>query len=170
MKNAKTLILIAFAMVLTAGVVIGSSLRESEKDSHGGPTWLAEELGLSPEQQDRMKEIWSGVRDKTRGYSSDARRELADKRDAAIKELLTDDQIPKFEEIQSDYETEKEKLHEAWKAPFEEAMTKTREVLTEEQLEKFEELREKRWKNGRGNHSGKPDRSNQEVGVEGHST
>jgi len=167
MKNAKTLLLVAFAMVLTAGVVIGSALRENKGDRHNGPTWLAEELNLTAEQQDRMKEIWSGVRDKTRGYDSDARREIADKRDEAIRELLTDEQIPRFEEIQSEYDREKEKLQEAWKAPFEEAMQKTREVLTPEQLTKFEELREKRWKNGRGNHSGKPDRSSPKTDTEG---
>jgi hypothetical protein len=148
-------------MVLTAGVVIGTSLREGSRDRLEGPTWLAEELNLSPGQQERMKEIWSGVREKTRGYDSEARKELADERDRAIRDLLTEEQVPKFEEIQADYDREREKLHEAWKAPFEEAMLKTREILSEEQLPKFEQLREKRWKNGRGNHRGKPDREDE---------
>jgi Spy/CpxP family protein refolding chaperone len=144
MNRAKTLLLISFALAFCAGIALGAFLFQPESHRRGGPPWLTEELALTSEQEDRMKEIWSEVREKFRGNSWEARRELGEKRDRAVYELLTEEQKAEYDRLREEYEKEVEELQEASRKPVEEAIAKTKEVLTPEQYRKFEELRGKR--------------------------
>jgi len=143
MSKPKILLLISFVMVFCAGVSIGAFVRGS-RSGHHEPTWLADELGLTSDQQREMKEIWEPVRNNAREYPSQQRRELSEKRDRAVRELLHEDQVGRFDEIVATYKREKEELIKEWRAPFEEAMGKTKRMLSDEQFRKFEELGKKK--------------------------
>jgi len=145
MSPSKILLIIAFVMVLVAGFWVGKSVSQTEK-KEDPPTWLAEELNLSAEQETSMRQIWGEVREKMGDYPGEERRVLSEKRDEAIKQLLTEEQYPTYQEIQEKYRQDKDELIRNWKAPYEEAMKRTHEILSEEQFEKFEELKERRKK------------------------
>ncbi|MCA9443214.1 MAG: hypothetical protein KC964_20610, partial [Candidatus Omnitrophica bacterium] len=145
MNSIKALLIVAFVMVLAAGFWMGRSIGQTEPEEDR-PTWLAEELNLSSQQEEAMRETWSEVREKMGDYPGEERRTLSDKRDEAIKDLLTEEQYPLYQEIQEKYRKEREDLIENWKAPYEEAMERTRQILSEEQFIQFEELKAKRHK------------------------
>jgi Spy/CpxP family protein refolding chaperone len=147
MNRAKLLLIVAFIMVFAAGIAMGAILQRV-RQPHWGPARLAHELGLTPEQRRSLGEIWSPVREQTREFPAEARRELSEKRDKAIRELLPQDQISRFEEIAETYQREKEELMKAWKAPIDEAVEKTRQILSEQQFQKFEEVRKRRMDRG----------------------
>ena len=143
MNSSKTLLIVAFVMVLLAGFWVGSSISQTDL-AEDRPTWLAEELNLTEEQEAAMKEAWSEVREKMGDYPGDERRALSERRDEAIKDLLTAEQYPLYQDIQEKYREDKEALIRNWKAPYESAMERTREILSEDQFQRFEELKEKR--------------------------
>jgi hypothetical protein len=142
MNQPKILFIVSFVMVFCAGISIGAFVRVSQ-DEHHESAWLAEELGLSSTQQLQMKEIWDPVRDSTVDYPSQKRRELAEKRDRSVRDLLHEDQIAHYDQILENYSRNKEVLIKAWRAPFDDAMEKTRQILSEEQFRNFEELGKK---------------------------
>jgi hypothetical protein len=142
MNQPKILLGVSFVMVFCAGIAIGFLVGNAD-NRNDKPPWLAGELGLTSQQQREMKDIWRSVREKACEFPSHERRQLGEKRDAAVKELLSGDSVKRYEEILETYSREKEELIRAWKAPFEEAMEKTRKILSEEQFQKFEELGKK---------------------------
>ena len=152
MNQPKILLGVSFVMVFCAGIAIGFWVRNADNQTDK-PPWLAGELGLTSQQQQEMREIWRSVREKACEFPSQERRQLGEKRDAAVKELLPPDQVERYEEILETYAREKEELIHTWKAPFEEAMEKTKEILSEEQFLKFEELGKKRDKGPSWNHT-----------------
>jgi Spy/CpxP family protein refolding chaperone len=139
MNQPKILLGGSFIMVFCAGIAIGVLAKSADRPAHE-PPWLADELSLAPEQQTEMRETWNSVRERTRDFPSQRRRQLAEDRDQAVGDLLTGDQPDRYKEILETYKREKEELIREWKAPFEEAMEKTRQILSEEQFQKFEEL------------------------------
>ncbi len=145
MNSSKALLIFAFVMVLVAGFWVGRSVSQANQNEDR-PTWLAEELNLSSEQELEMQEIWGEVRQKMGDYPGDERRALSDKREESIKGLLTEEQYPLYLEIQERYRQEKEELIRNWKTPYEDAMKRTQEILSEDQFSRFEVLKEKRRK------------------------
>jgi Spy/CpxP family protein refolding chaperone len=165
MNKTKLLFIFSFIMVFAAGAVAGWVIRAAKPPLRGG-AWIARELKLTGEQQRQMEGVWNPLREKTREFPSDARRELSEKRDQAVKELLAEDQKKRFEEISADYQQKKEALMKGWRAPMDDAVEKTRKVLSAEQFKKFEELMEKRREFSRGprlgNHGSSTDNTKKE--------
>jgi Spy/CpxP family protein refolding chaperone len=153
MTKTKILLLVAFVAVFFAGLTIGLFAGRNCPPRHG-PPWLAAELELSPDQVEKMKEIWSKIDPPDPHLGEMARQDLASQRDEAIKKLLGPDQISSFERIIREYESKREERQLEMMAPLDEAFARTREILTEEQLKKFEEL-EKRMRE-RGHRRGGP--------------
>ena len=153
MTKTKIVLLAAFVAVFFAGLMIGLFAGRMNPPRHG-PPWLAAELELSPEQVEKMKEIWSRIEPPDPHLGERARQDLASQRDEAIRNLLGPDQITSFEEILREFESKREERRLEMMAPLNEAFARTREILTEEQLKRFEEL-EKRMRE-RGHRRGGP--------------
>jgi len=132
MKNSyKLWIVFSLIFVFAAGVVGGillkdhvlekrPTLRESRKPQHRFPTldFLAEELGLSQEQQESIREIFRRNEERLRELRSRVREEFASLRSRLKQEMdavFTEEQRTKFEAMVQKYISERKKREEGRK-------------------------------------------------------
>lgn len=150
MNKVKLLLVIAFLMVLAAGLFVGMAL-----DRHLHPPTVAqsprslERLHLTHEQQEKMKAIWSEV-GRLRDQRFQARHQLFQERDRQISDLLTAEQKQRYREIQDRYRTQVETLENNLQQAVHDAERQTREMLTPEQRPIWDDIR---------SHQGPPPRS-----------
>src|SRR5689334_712825 len=104
----KVVVIIGFLVSFAAGLVVGIGTKNPPAQA-GSPTTapsthpsgpgrgvLPMALNLTPEQQEKMKKIWSSG--PPRGHNGDdPRRTARDERDAAIQALLTPEQKTKYD-------------------------------------------------------------------------
>jgi hypothetical protein len=102
-------------------------------------TPLVQELQLSPEQRDRMREIWEAVRGDVHETFSDAQR-LQRQREDALVALLTDEQKAQFEKISKDYADQFAELTRKRDKVFQQAVERTRGLLNDEQRRRYEQI------------------------------
>jgi Spy/CpxP family protein refolding chaperone len=105
----------------------------------GDRTALAEELGLSPEQREQMREIWEGVRKQVHDAYDDAQR-LQGQRDDAMLALLNAEQKAQFESIAKDYADQFAALTKKREQAFKDALARTNKLLNDEQRKKYEQI------------------------------
>lgn len=149
MSKTKALLIAAFVVTFAAGATVGW-LVSGGRHPHHGPSWLAAELDLTNAQREQMRQIWAdGMREAGRNRW-DQRRALAEQRDQAIADLLTDDQRARYESILQDYETRKEEGEQERRRAFEQAVERTKQILTPEQAAKYEQMLKRRPDRGRG--------------------
>src|SRR5687768_14474571 len=140
MKQQRSLpiLIAAFALVLGAGVfggMLAARLPGADAvDSAGvaGQSPLAHELQLTPPQREQMRQIWEGVRRTAEDCFEDGRR-MQRNRDAALEQLLNDEQKAKFEKISKEYADEFEKVKRRRAQAFREAVESTNRILSPEQ-------------------------------------
>ena len=147
-KTRIELLLIGLVVVaLSAGVVAGVLASRLPAVNPGaaapaGPgemTPLAQELGLTADQQEKMKEIWEGVRERVHSTFDDAQR-LQRERDDTLIALLNEDQKARFEKISKDFAARYEELSRERENTFKEAVERTKKLLNDQQRKKYDEL------------------------------
>ena len=149
MIRTRLLLLGCFVIVFAAGVSVGLLVsRVRGRPVHRSR--LASELGLTAEQQEQMRSIWSEAMQSRSGSPGEGRRALRRERDEAILALLTEDQRPKYDAVLQDYERKTDELSKERRRAFEEAVEKTKQILTAEQARKYEEMIQKRRERGPG--------------------
>jgi Spy/CpxP family protein refolding chaperone len=115
---------------------------------------LVDELGLTAQQRDQMREIWEGTRGRVHQVFEDAQ-QLQRQRDDAIVALLNDDQKAKFQKLSGDYADRFGALEKKRDQVFEEAVEKTKSILNDVQRQKYEQiLRRHVGPDGPGTHRG----------------
>ena len=146
MSRLKLLLVITFVLVFIAGAVVGTTRRPAAPAplaTEGPERQMAIDLGLTPQQQEQMKNVWSGIRDLHR--QADARRDqFEQERERSVRALLTPDQAARYDEIQNQYRTEMQGLEKDREKIFAQADEKTKQILTPEQWAKFEKVRKER--------------------------
>ncbi len=155
MTKAKVLLIVAFVVTFAAGGAIGLLMSEPEHRRRG-PSWLTAELGLTDQQRDRMREIWSEAMRAGGSDRWERRKALARSRDEAVAALLTEAQREQYDSILRDYEAKVDELGQERKRAFEKAAERTKQILTPEQARKYEELLQERAKRGPGDRRGPP--------------
>ena len=147
MTKTRAMILVCFLAAFAAGVGVGlvAWQRPHKRTRH---STLMRELNLTPEQRTQMREIWSGLRGAMRRDRRKRRDALREERNDAIRSLLNENQVPKYEDILQEYSRKMDELAEQRKKRFDEAVKRTKSILTEEQRAKYEELLKKRRKDG----------------------
>jgi Spy/CpxP family protein refolding chaperone len=115
-----------------------------------GPSWLAEELKLTREQQDQMRTLWSEVLGAAGRQTPEQRDAQRLERDQKIKALLSETQRTGYEAILAEYARKDAERAEQRKQAFEEAIRRTKEILTAEQAARYDELMAKAWERGFG--------------------
>jgi Spy/CpxP family protein refolding chaperone len=115
------------------GVGSGATNQPAE---HGS---LIDELGLTAQQRDQMREIWEGTRGRVHQVFEDAQ-QLQKDRDDAIVALLNDEQKAKFERISKDYADRFGALQKKRDQAFEDAVEKTKSILNDVQRQKYEQI------------------------------
>jgi hypothetical protein len=102
-------------------------------------TPLVEELQLTPEQRDQMREIWESARGRVHQTFLDAQ-QLQKDRDDALVTLLNDEQKAQFRKLSEDYGHRFDTLLKKRDAAFEQAVEKTKSLLNESQRQKYDEI------------------------------
>jgi len=148
MTKAKAILLVSFLLTAVAGAAVGV-LVSWPKSRHPHRPGLTEQLGLSPEQQEKMRKIWSEVMGPPGRHRVESRRALAQERDEAIVALLTDEQLAKYQQVVREYERKLEELRQEGQRRVQEAIERTKQILSAEQARKYEELLKKS-ETGRG--------------------
>jgi len=157
MTKTKVILVVAFAAAFAAGVAVGFSIWGTGHRRHG-PSWLAAELNLTDAQKAQMHDIWSGVMSETVRDHWQRRRTIAETRDQAILDLLTDAQRTRYDAILQTYAEQREAMEEERKAAFQQAVQRTKAILTPEQAAKYEELIKRGPRHGPGDRRGRRDR------------
>jgi Spy/CpxP family protein refolding chaperone len=150
MTKTKTILAVAFFLVFAAGAVVGTVrphvLDFGRPHNPGGPgtegrrdggSFLTRELGLTPDQQHQMKDIWSAMPALGREHG-ERRREFQKQRDDAVVALLTPDQRAKYDAIQKDYSDRLAAMQQERQQAFQQAVEKTKSILTPDQAAKYE--------------------------------
>ncbi len=144
----RLIVFVGFIVAFAAGLMVGINRQPAAPQAPGEKrpdrgSWLADQLQLTPEQQERMSEIWEGAR---RGghQQGDRRRELRDARDKAIADLVRPEDRAAYEQALRDYEKGAEALEAEWKSAFQQSVERTRAILTPEQRDKYETIMARR--------------------------
>lgn len=156
MKRAQVIIALTFVGIFGAGVVSAlvanrytDSFRGKPQDRRGPTSFMAERLGLTPEQHEKMREIWSSAREQM-GQQNGGRRALQQQRDEELLALLSPDQKKQLDAINARHDARMAELREAGDKLMRLAEQKTRDILTPEQRLKYDEFLKERASNDRG--------------------
>lgn len=142
MSRTKAVIAVSFALVFAAGLAVGR-LTAGVDTGRSGRSWLGRELELTAEQRQQMRRIWSEAMGGLRGAEGQRPGEMFEERRRAVRELLTERQLERYEEINAELERKRRQFAEQRREAFEEAIARTKEILTPEQRRKYEKLLER---------------------------
>lgn len=143
-RHVKLVMVIVFALTLGAGVVAGllasrlPAVHSQTSEAAGGSP-LAAELGLTSEQREKMKQIWVGVQDLS-AESLKLSQKAARERDDAIRALIPQDKVDRYNKILQDNSEFNARLEGKRRAVFDKAVKQTNEMLTPEQREKYSKI------------------------------
>ena len=158
MTRTRAVIILCFVVAFAAGISGGLAVSRRPRQQHRH-AFLVEQLDLTPEQADRIRDIWSQSREELRATMAGPREALEQEREDAIRAFLTDDQLALYEQVMEHYRRQREALGDRRREIIAQAVERTKEALTHEQRAKYETLLEERrnqggppW--GRGRHRG----------------
>ena len=149
MIKTRIIVIVGFLIAFGAGAVVGLQLRTAPARATEQPaqaprsSWLRSELGLTPEQNEQMKNIWEGLHNSGRSYE-DRRHRLRDERDEAIAALLAPSVMGDYDRVLADYSNKLTALGQERDKAFGEAVEKTKQILTPQQRSKYEEFLKRR--------------------------
>ena len=150
MGKAKIILMILFVLTLSSGLVAGmlvSRLPGTRPLAKVQRTPLAEELGLTQDQNEKMRVIWEGVKGQVDECFQSAQ-SVQKKRDDALLAMLTDEQKLKFVKIQEDCSASLASLKTSRDGAFDEAVKETEKILTEPQKSRYREILQNRLHHG----------------------
>jgi Spy/CpxP family protein refolding chaperone len=152
--GTKIVMSMAFALALCAGTAVGllgsHYLPQARPDRR---SWLTDELNLTPQQADQMKQIWSDI-GKSRDEFGDRRRAMEKERNEKFQALLTDQQRTSYDAIAQTYSQQMQDLGREREARFQEAQKTIEAILTPEQREKYKTIMQRRHENHGGGQGG----------------
>jgi Na+-transporting NADH:ubiquinone oxidoreductase subunit NqrC len=147
MQSAKLVLPVVFLLTLCSGVVAGVLVSRLPTDKNSSParnsTELQAALGLTPDQQEKMKSIWEGTRATVDDCVTKAR-DIQREQDEALSSLLTEDQKAKFKKIQSDFRHRSEDLKKTEEQAIHQAVQQTDQLLDESQRKQYHAIIDQR--------------------------
>jgi hypothetical protein len=154
MLQSKLILLLSIALAMSAGVVVGrlwTRLPVAVAPAAPGkqPSWVADQLGLSPAQSQQMDAIWADTRQKL-GKLGDARHTADKQRDDALMALLSSDQRAQYQQITQDYHAKRAAMDKQREQCIHEADDRSRALLDDSQKQKYDELKKARENHGHG--------------------
>jgi hypothetical protein len=149
MNRARVLFILGFVLSLGAGVVIGMVVGRAPitpaAPTHRGPGF---DLGLTPQQDEKVREIWSAVRQTDSGRN-DRRRTLSKERDDAIQQLIPLDKKADYDRVQQEHTAKVAEMNKEHERLVQEAEQKMKLILTDAQWKRLEEMKRERAEHGR---------------------
>jgi Spy/CpxP family protein refolding chaperone len=135
-NRLKTAIVLGFTLMFIAGMAIGEFRKPAPRRS-SSRSWLSDQLELTSEQQQRMRDIWSAAAESA---PRSRFREIDRQRDTAIDQLLSDEQKRTYAGILHDHDAQVAALRALHDQAVRDAEEKTRAILTTPQRQKFDEI------------------------------
>lgn len=157
---AKFVVIIGFLVSFAAGLVVGSrramvsespaspsapapatqsSHQNGETRRSGGRSgYLTAQLGLTPEQQKQLDQIWSAVAKSN--DQEERRRAYRRERDEAIADLVPAARLEQYDQIINTYHGRIEALESRSREAYRAAVEQTKSILTTDQRTRYEEL------------------------------
>jgi hypothetical protein len=135
----------AAVLVLSAGMVVGrlsahfaspGLVKPATEKQH---EWLPETLGLTPDQDQKMKAVWDDVGQQM-NKSHEKQRNLDKDRDAAIKALLSPEQSKAYDQIFTDYHAHRTDLEKEREQLLRTGNDRSRALLTPDQQVKWDAM------------------------------
>jgi len=165
MTRSKTILLTAFVLVLSAGVVVGRlwtqlPAMEAPHPAAGGPppSWLADQLDLRAEQRRQMDAIWADTKQQI-DKAFERRQQLDRERDQAIQELLTPAEWQAYGKIMEDFHNRRMEFDKQRRQLIHDANERSQALLDDGQKKKWEALRnahDHAWHGPRGQENQRP--------------
>jgi Spy/CpxP family protein refolding chaperone len=155
MGKVTTLLIIVFVLALGAGVTAGmlasrlpgsTATPAASGEQH---SWLAEQLDLTREQSEQMRDIWEGVRTDARKCFQQAD-DLEHERDEEVAKFLTPEQRIQYNQVTQKYATQMKDLAAQRQAAFEKAVTHTMKILRPDQQKRYDQILKDRVGRGPG--------------------
>lgn len=153
--KVKAVVIIGFIVTFAAGLVAGLWMKQPNViATTGGPapappkpehrSWLARELNLTAEQDERVKQIWESAMKSVPDRGREDPRRLFRERDEAIANLIPAESKAEYERIQKEFGEKMSRSGRERDKAFEAAVAQTKSVLNPEQISKYEELLKRR--------------------------
>ena len=141
-------VVVGFVVAFIAGLMVGmergteppTATQPSSQQSRSPRGWWVGELNLTPEQQERMRQIWSDAARAGGREQEERRRQFRQERDTAIVALIRPEDAAKHEQILKDYTEKTTALDNEWRASYQNAVEKTKEILTPAQRDQYETI------------------------------
>jgi len=116
---------------------------------HGGPGgpggYIASQLGLTADQQAKMKDIWQNTFRRSGPENHAKRDELRHQQEQSIAALIRPEDKPAYDKILADTKSKMDAMDADGKKAFDEAVSKTKQILTPDQLKKYEQIIQRPW-------------------------
>jgi Spy/CpxP family protein refolding chaperone len=143
----KAVVLLSFLVAFAAGVTVSRSIEapapsDAPFKKCGG--WLGAELGLTPDQQQQLRQIWSETVHRGGRDRDERRRQLYRERDEAIADLIRPEDRERYTEVVRTYSEKLSALDSEWRSSFQAAVDRTKQMLTPQQREKYEKILQRR--------------------------
>jgi hypothetical protein len=153
---------LALCAGIAAGMLVVRAPSAAEKrPAVRGPS-LSEELNLSSEQRQQMREIWEKAQAKVDDAALKAQR-LQQERDDAMLALLDAEGRRKFAEIAKDFSQRDAALLQDRDNAFTEAVARTKEILSPQQWERYDRILSTQVRGGAGGSPAIPQTSPKQI-------
>lgn len=134
--------IVAFLAGVMAGVTVMPKPHGPNAPGPGGrESFLANQLGLTADQQTKMKQIWQDV--SRRGGGPDGRNQrgqLRREQEEAVAKLIRPEDKTAYDKIVADFRKRVEQIDADNKKNFQQAVEKTKAILDPDQLKKYEAI------------------------------
>ncbi len=146
MTKVRIAVILGFALAFVAGGSVGmlAATEQAPTSRRGRGPDMAAQLGLTSEQREKMRDIWTEFVVGRDQEFRDGKRALWQEKDEAIEGLLTDEQRIEYDAILADCERRMKEMDEQWQEIIQQAVDMTRDMLTAEQAKKYDEFRTSR--------------------------
>jgi len=147
-SKTRLMLVVAFVLALGGGVVLGLAAGRRPVPgavvpaAHppGEHSWLADQLDLTTDQRERMKDIWSTLVQGPAQANRDRRRQVEKERDEALVSLLTPEQRAEYDRRLSGYAAQLVDLGKEREKLFKDAVEQTKLILNDSQRQRYDEL------------------------------
>ena len=163
MSNLKLWAILAFVAVFSSGAVVGLLGKDVSASSSSprsarmldvirpNDSRLVEELGLSTDQAEQLRRIWSDAIADAGPPPFEQVESIQQRREEAVRAMLTEPQRAEYDRINADFDSQMQAAHAKTQSSFRAAEERTRAILDERQRAKYDELLKRGPAGERGN-------------------
>jgi uncharacterized membrane protein len=142
-KGLAVILILMFGLAVGVGMVAGKLTARMHNDpaKKVRQGTLAEELQLTPEQNEQMRKIWQDVREKSEQWIKDAKMiQVHEDKELVDRILKTDEQRKEFQDLRNESAVKLNRLEVERKAAFDKAVEQTMPILNAEQRKMYGQI------------------------------